>query len=165
MRQTLRRLVLAGQFQHLESDAYKALGHTPITTLAVGKKSDISATALTALLGEKGLCPTIKTMRIDNLSATAPRHALQQGVFHLFQTADDPHAVLNEFVLPQWTTAFTSGKSHELKQAAEEAGVKIKGSVLDAMKVQAEYDSLEEMVIEWEGHDDYSSSWDGDECG
>ena len=162
---SLDSLVLAGQFQHLESDAYKALGHTPITTLAVGKKTDISANALIALLGTEGLCPTIKTMRLDNLSATAPRHALQQGVFHLFQTADDPHAVLNEFVLPQWTTAFTSGKSHELKQAAEEAGVKIKGSVLDAMKVQAEYDSLEEMVIEWEGHDDYSSSWDGDECG
>ena len=35
---SLNSLVLAGQFQHLESDACEALGHTVLTTLAIGKK-------------------------------------------------------------------------------------------------------------------------------
>lgn len=147
---SLDSLVLAGQFQHLEADAYKALGHAPITTLAVGKKSDVSATALIGLLGDKGLCPTIKTLRLDNLFAKAPRYPSHQNVFHLVQMAVDPHPILDEFVLPQWTTAFPCRKSHELEQAAKEAGVKIKGSVLDAMEIQAEHDSLAEMVREWD---------------
>lgn len=157
---SLDSLVLAGQLQHLESDAYEVLGRTPITTLAVGSKSDISATALIALLGDKGLCPAIKTLRLDHLSAKAPRNSSRYGAFYLFQTAEDPEAFLDEFDLPQWTAAFTCDKAYELEQAAEEAGVKIKGSIVDAVKIQAENDGLEEILGQ---HD--ASSWDGDECG
>ena len=64
--------------------------------------------------------------------------------------AMDPHDILDEFVLPQWTTAFPCRKSYEVVQAAKKAGVDIKGSVLDAMKIQAEHDSLAELVSEWD---------------
>lgn len=92
----------------------------------------------------------IKTLRLNNLFAKAPRHPPHQSVFHLIQMAMDPHEILDEFVLPQWTTAFTCFKFHELEQAAKEAGVNIKGSVLDAVRIQAEFNSLAEMVSEWD---------------
>ncbi|GAA5965446.1 hypothetical protein JCM8115_005753 [Rhodotorula mucilaginosa] len=146
---SLDSLVLAGQFQHLESDAYKALGHTPITTLAVGKKSDISATALTALLGEKGLCPTIKTMRLDNLSATAPRSAARD-VLDLMDMDGNPWTILDKFLLPHWTAAFTDVDSLQLQQATKDAGVKLKGTIVEALRVQREYDRLEDRVFVWD---------------
>ncbi|GAA5865443.1 hypothetical protein JCM3774_005638 [Rhodotorula dairenensis] len=140
---SLDSLVLAGQLQHLKEDAYKVLRHAPITTLAVGKKSDIDAEALTALLGEKGLCPTIKTMRLDNISAEEPAHT----TWSLLRSSD-PYALLRHFVLPKWTAAFSYEGYDNLMSAAATAGVLLQGSVLTAGLIEDRYYQLEEEVLE-----------------
>ncbi|GAA5965439.1 hypothetical protein JCM8115_005750 [Rhodotorula mucilaginosa] len=81
--------------------------------------SDISAKALTALLGDEGLCPTIKTVRLDNVSAEAP---VQPRAKY-----KDSRPVLDKVEVPFWTSAFTEDDFLELEQASKEAGVRLKG--------------------------------------
>ena len=65
---SLDLIVLAGQFQHLESDAYKPLGHTPITALAVGKKE--------RHLGQRSNCPPWGRGRLPDDQDIAPQQSV-----------------------------------------------------------------------------------------
>ncbi|GAA5866416.1 hypothetical protein JCM3774_004675 [Rhodotorula dairenensis] len=119
---SLDSLVLRGQLEHLDADAYKVLKCVSITSLVVGTHSDIDARAVTALIGETGYCPTIRTLRLDNLSAEAPPEQRTSSPTRSVNL----YSLLRQFELPRWTTAFSYDRYKELKSVAARAGVDVK---------------------------------------
>ncbi|GAA5869832.1 hypothetical protein JCM3774_000508 [Rhodotorula dairenensis] len=141
---SLKSLVLAGQLQHLEENAYKVLERVPLTSLAVGKKSDIDAEVLTALLGKEGLCPTIKTLRLDNLVAKGPSEDELDAAIDDGELFSIPYY----FVLPTWSAAFPYGWYCSLAGVAAQAGVALTGSTVKAAELVERYLEVQQMIDE-----------------
>lgn len=125
----------------------------PITTLQVNMGCDVSAEALNALLGPRGLCPTLKVLQLDNLSAAYPpdfcREDFQDGNFNLYDYAYssfEARRLLSKFDLPRWTTLFSRSTYKRLARTAAHHGVIVKGSTVVAREIELVHRDLTEVM-------------------
>jgi hypothetical protein len=152
----LEVLGLDGDFAHVGPEAYGALQYVPITTLYISTGSDVSAAGLETLLGPRGSCPTLRFLRLDNLSADYPpdlgRAEIEDEEFNLYEFADSSYeaaSILSRFKLPRWTTQFSRSAYDRLARAAKSHGVVVKGSTVAACRIDRHYEELFGVVDEW----------------
>ncbi|GAA5986782.1 hypothetical protein JCM10908_000896 [Rhodotorula pacifica] len=147
---SLHTLVLEGNFEHVTIEGYVALSLVPLKVLKVGKKCDVSAAALKALLGPGGICPTLTTLQLDNHSAAYPPDIEREG-FYLPDYADnsfDAEELLMKFDFPFWTSVFPASGYDELARVAQTHRVTLKGSTVTAREIDLEIKGIEEDLDE-----------------
>ncbi|GAA5986780.1 hypothetical protein JCM10908_000895 [Rhodotorula pacifica] len=162
---SLDTLRLVGKWQNLGSDIFAALRQLPISKLIIGKGSDVSAAALKDFLAAGD--HKVKTLSLHHLSAAYPRTVDKKKPFDIRDYADDDYEaaiLLDSFVLPKWTTAFTQAGCQSLCAAAIARQIAVKGSTVAAVRIDREWSDAWAVVKEEMKESPDECPNDGEDC-
>ncbi|BGP17013.1 hypothetical protein JCM10213_000352 [Rhodosporidiobolus nylandii] len=151
----LENLTLTGDYDFSDPSLHELLSALPLRHLTMSDEADVAANQLLDLIKGPARLPHLERLTLDMFSA-------ERGY-----DADDcdykPWRFEESWTLADWPADCTLRDVEGLKRAAQEQGIELDGSVLEALEISEEFRAEQRSMRRQARARKYRSEWDSDE--
>ncbi|GAA5974808.1 hypothetical protein JCM5350_001305 [Sporobolomyces pararoseus] len=148
------------EFQHLSylsvggacssaSSFYSILGHFALEVLAFREGAEVDLGQLTKLIKGPERMESLETIVLDTVKGKIGTRIEEEGVPYK-DGVEGEYQTYPDWEFPRWTKGFSRRGLEKLWRVAERNGVQLRGSAMDALEVEDEYEEELEILRAYE---------------
>lgn len=149
----LDSLNLLGPFDTTSLSFLEALYSLPLRTLAIGCNTPLLPQLILSLLHPKTRHPTLRALYLDNVFAIRGVSTHPDDISDVYFTEDGEPTVPEGWIPPFWPEdkSWTPEIVEQVREAADEAGVKTIGTTFDAAMIEEDFEEeVGKVEMYWE---------------